>query len=136
MAPVIQRVEPYLKFLMPDVEPILDSELQLCGIRRQGVEEPFEELSIGTREQLAIITRLAFADLLHEQGQPVVLVLDDALVYADDGRFGNMQLILRKAAQRYQILLLTCRERDYLTLGAPIFRLADCREVRAAEAVV
>lgn len=128
LAPVMERVRPYLRLLMPDAELLLDSELQLTGIRRNGVDEPFEGLSIGTREQLAVITRLAFADLLHEQGQPVAVVMDDALVYADDERFERMQLILRQAAKRYQVLILTCRERDYLSLGAPIIRLADCRE--------
>jgi uncharacterized protein YhaN len=41
---------------------------------------------IGTREQLAVLTRLGFVDLLREQGQPAAVVLDDALVYADDSR--------------------------------------------------
>src|SRR5690606_36957288 len=124
----------YLRLLMPDAELLLDSSLQLAGIRRNGIDEPFDGLSIGTREQLAVITRLAFADLLHEKGQPVAVVLDGALVYADDERFERMQLILRRAAQHYQVLILTCRERDYLNLGAPIIRLADCREAAVASA--
>lgn len=134
LAPVIERIQPYLRLLMPDAELLLDSDLQLTGIRRNGIDEPFDGLSIGTREQLAVITRLAFADLLHEQGQPVVVIMDDALVYADEARFERMQLILRQAAERYQILILTCRERDYLDLGAPIIRLADCREMAVATA--
>lgn len=131
LAPVLERIQPYLRLLMPNAELLLDSELQLSGIRRDGIDEPFDGLSIGTREQLAIIVRLAFADLLHEKGQPVVVVLDDALAYSDRDRLKRMQLILRLAAQRYQILVLTCRERDHLELGAPIIRLADCREAMA-----
>mgnify|MGYP001245866477 CR=1 FL=1 len=127
LAPVLKRVQPYLRLLMPEAELLLDNELQL-------VDEAFDDLSIGTREQLAVITRLAFADLLHERGQPVAVVMDDALVYADDQRFQSMKLILHRAAQRYQVLILTCRERDYLDLGAPIIRLADCRELAAAPA--
>lgn len=128
LAPVLERVQPYLRLLTPNAELLLDSDLQLSGIRRDGIDELFNDLSIGTREQLAIIIRLAFADLLHEKGQPVVVVLDDALAYSDRDRLKRMQLILRRAAQRYQILILTCRERDHLELGAPIIRLADCRE--------
>lgn len=134
LAPVLKRVQPYLRLLMPEAELLLDNELQLVGIRRGGFDEAFDDLSIGTREQLAVITRLAFADLLHERGQPVAVVMDDALVYADDQRFQSMKLILHRAAQRYQVLILTCRERDYLDLGAPIIRLADCRELAAAPA--
>lgn len=128
LAPVLKQAQ------MPEAELLLDNELQLVGIRRGGFDEAFDDLSIGTREQLAVITRLAFADLLHERGQPVAVVMDDALVYADDQRFQSMKLILHRAAQRYQVLILTCRERDYLDLGAPIIRLADCRELAAAPA--
>jgi len=134
LAPVLQRVAHHLRHLMPGTELLLDDRLQLCGLRRQGIDEPFEALSIGTREQLAVITRLAFADLLSEKGQPVAVVLDDALVFADDGRFERMKLILRLAAQRYQILILTCRERDYLSLGVPIVRLAECRVLTERQA--
>jgi hypothetical protein len=34
--------------------------------------------------------------------------------------------ILHKAAEHLQVIVLTCRERDYLISGAPIIRLADC----------
>jgi hypothetical protein len=43
-----------------------------------------------------------------------------------------MQLILRKAAKNMQIIVLTCRERDYQGLGAPIVRLDQCRVRTAA----
>ncbi len=35
--------------------------------------------------------------------------------------------ILDKAAERLQVIVLTCREREYRALGAPVIRLADCR---------
>ena len=62
----------------------------------------------------------------------MTVVLDDALVYADDERFERMKLILKLAAQRYQVLVLTCRERDYASLGVPIVRLAECRVAELA----
>jgi hypothetical protein len=34
-----------------------------------------------------------------------------------------MHLVLNKAAEGLQILVLTCRERDFLQLGAPIRRI-------------
>ena len=69
-------------------------------------------MSIGTREQLSILVRLAFAVYLRGKGYPAAVILDDALVYADDDRFERMQLALRKAAQTVQVLILTCRPRD------------------------
>ena len=80
----------------------------------------FDSLSRGTQEQLAILVRLAFADLLAEQQQPVSVMLDDALAYSDTERLERMKFILNKAAQKFQVLVLTCRETDYLSLGAPM----------------
>jgi uncharacterized protein YhaN len=127
LRPVTGRVQPYLKLLLPGSELQLSEEMDIIGLRRGEVEEKFASLSIGTREQLAVLTRLAFADLLRESGQPAAVLLDDAIVFADDDRFTRMIHILRKAAEKTQILIFTCRERDYLAAGAPIIRLADCR---------
>jgi uncharacterized protein YhaN len=70
-------------------------------------------LSRGTQEQLAVLTRIAFADMLLEQGRPVSLILDDPLVYADDARLDLMVEILSEAAERMQVILLTCRDRAF-----------------------
>lgn len=58
-------------------------------------------------------TRIAFADLLLEQGRPVSLILDDPLVYSDDGRLDTMVEILSDVATRMQVILLTCRDRAF-----------------------
>jgi DNA repair exonuclease SbcCD ATPase subunit len=127
LGPVRERIQPYLRLLIPDAELALANEdLGIVGLRRGGVEEPFATLSIGTREQLAVLTRLAFADFLRARGRPAAIILDDALAYADDERFDRMQLVLRKAAEHLQIIILTCREREYHALGAPIIRLSEC----------
>ncbi len=127
IGPVRERILPYLKIVFPGAELMLNIEdLSIVGLRRDGDDEPFESLSIGTREQVAVLTRLAFADFLRAKGRPSLIILDDALVYADDQRFERMQLVLRKAAETLQIIVLTCRERDYQSLGTRIIRLADC----------
>jgi uncharacterized protein YhaN len=132
-APVHERIQPYLSQVFPGCSlRISDGNLAIEALRRGEVDEPFEALSIGTREQLAILTRLAFADLLREQGQPTCIVLDDALVYADDGRFERMLSVLRRAAKQQQILILTCRERDYRVKGVETRRLSDCVQRDAA----
>lgn len=123
LGPVMERLAPYLRMLMPDAELVLDDTLTLTGVRRGGQEEAFGDLSLGTREQLAILVRLAFADLVAERGEPVPVILDDALAFADEHRFEAMKLALARAAERHQVLVLTCRPRDYATLGAPLHRL-------------
>ena len=127
LRPVTDRVQPYLRLLLPGTELLLSEEMDIVGLRRGGVEEEFAALSLGTREQLAVLTRLAFADLLRENGQPAAVLLDDAIVFADDERFKRMLHILRKAAEKTQVIVFTCHERNYEAAGAPIFRLAECR---------
>jgi uncharacterized protein YhaN len=73
---------------------------------------------------VAVLTRLAFADLLAEEGgEAPPVILDDALVYADEHRFETMKHLLSRSAQKHQVLILTCRPMEYMSLGADQFRL-------------
>ncbi|MCX5512942.1 hypothetical protein C3941_02365 [Kaistia algarum] len=124
LAPVRERSAPYLRLIQNESSIVLrDGSFEIDQLVRNGVAEPFDGLSVGAREQIAVITRLALADILREGGQESCIVLDDALVNTDEGRLERMHLVLHKAAQRQQILILTCRERDFLQLGAPIRRM-------------
>jgi DNA repair exonuclease SbcCD ATPase subunit len=127
--PVSRRLLPYLQTLLPEAEPVIDAErLVPVALRREAIEEPLTELSVGTREQLAVLVRLALGELLLErEGEAPCLILDDALVFADEARFERMKAILAKAAQRQQILVLTCRPRDWLGMPGPRLRLEECR---------
>jgi hypothetical protein len=112
LAPVALRIRPYLQALFPDAEIAVDEALRITGLRRGAAgDEPFEQLSEGTREQIAFLVRLALAELLADQGKPAVVILDDALVFSDDERMQRMFAILERAATRLQIVVLTCRER-------------------------
>ena len=130
LGPVRERLQPYLRMIFPETKLRLNEDnLEIVSLHRDGVEEPFTTLSIGAREQVAVLTRLALADLLREKSRPVVLILDDPLVNSDDERFRRMEWALRKAANSsLQIMILTCHEARYETLGAQIIRLADCRD--------
>lgn len=127
LGPVTERVGEYLKILLPGTQLAFNEDINMVGLRRGPMLEPFEMLSVGTREQLAVLTRLAFAELLREHGHPAAVLLDDAIVFADERRFERMLRILNKAAEKLQVIVLTCRERDYRASNASIIRLADCR---------
>jgi uncharacterized protein YhaN len=86
---------------------------------RSGLGENCGDLPRGTQEQLAVLTRPAFADMLLEQGVPVSLILDDPLVYSDDARLDLRTEILIDAATRVQVILLTCRDRAFRHPGNP-----------------
>ncbi|CDO34978.1 AAA family ATPase [Novosphingobium sp. KN65.2] len=113
VGPVAKRAKRYISQLLPDCDLTFAEDLSLASVSRTGVDESCANLSRGTQEQLAVLTRIAFADLLLEQGKPVSLILDDPLVYSDDGRLDTMIEILTEAATRMQIILLTCRDRAF-----------------------
>ena len=129
VAPLEARVRPYLRQLLGEAALGFEAQrLQLDRLERGATSEPFSGLSVGTREQLAVLVRLAIGDLLAETtGQSPPLILDDALVYADAVRLGRMKSILEHAAERQQIIILTCRKEDYLGLDARYLTLEDCR---------
>lgn len=77
----------------------------------------YDALSFGAREQMGLISRLAYADLLKEAGRPTLIILDDALVHSDHSRLDQMKRILFDAAQRHQILLFTCHPDHWRDLG-------------------
>jgi len=118
LAPVISRVTPYLRNLFPGADISCDETLRITGLSREhGAPEDFERLSDGTQEQIAVLSRLAFAEMLIDQGKPAMVILDDALAYADAERMERMFDILTQASAKTQILVLTCREDLFSRLG-------------------
>ncbi len=65
---------------------VLDENLHIVAVKRNGLEEEFSRLSEGTQEQIAVLSRLAFAELLLDQGRPATVILDDALIFSADDR--------------------------------------------------
>jgi len=55
--------------------------------------------------------------LLAERGRPVPVVLDDSLVFSDDDRIERMFDVLTRAAEKQQVIVLTCRSRAFLSCG-------------------
>ena len=134
MSPVMKRVHPYLRTLFPTAELTMDENLNIVDVKRQGSEENFQLLSIGTQEQIAVLIRLAFAQMLVEQGLPATVILDDALVYSDDVRMDRMFDILNAASEKIQIIILTCREKLFEGLGGDVLSLkpADQEDLQSA----
>ncbi len=118
MAPLVQRITPYLQTLFPGAAIHLNEDFQVTGVIRElQRREEFGGLSWGTQEQIAVLTRVAFADMLLDAGKPAMLILDDALAYADPERLERMFDLLTHASSRLQILVLTCRGELFTRLG-------------------
>ncbi|KGJ21680.1 AAA family ATPase [Paracoccus sanguinis] len=124
LRPVMDELRPLLDILHPGAElGFDDTSLLPATLTRAGQDEALDILSGGTREQLAVLTRLAFARLFLRRGQPVPVVLDDALVHSDDDRIEAMFTALHRVAQDQQILVFTCRQRAFAPLGGQRLRV-------------
>jgi uncharacterized protein YhaN len=86
-------------------------DLRTQHIHADGEPRKVEFLSVGTREQLATLLRLAIAGYLR-----TTLVLDDQLVHSDSARLAWFSERLRASASEHnhQVVVFTCRPGDYL----------------------
>lgn len=92
-------------------ELILSPEMSLSSISAQGDSRKPEEMSVGTRDQLATLIRLTLAAQLQS-----VLVLDDQLAHSDTERMAWFRRRLRDSSvnNQHQIIVVTCRLDDYV----------------------
>jgi hypothetical protein len=94
----------------------LDPDLRLEGFVAADGARRVEELSVGTREQLATIVRLAIAAQLK-----TAILLDDQLVHSDNRRLEWFRDQVRNSVQIHQVIVMTCRPSDYVAADE-IFR--------------
>jgi uncharacterized protein YhaN len=128
-APLQRHLDRHLALLFPGGRLAVDEHLQPGALARPDAggahaAAAFDALSFGAREQLGIVSRLAYADLLREAGRPTLLILDDALVHSDAERLARMKRVLYDAAQRHQVLLFTCHAERWLDMGVAVRSLA------------
>ena len=130
-APLQKHLDRYLQLLFPSARLEVDESLVPGALTRPGTRGPqtgdFETLSFGAREQMGVISRLAYADLLKEAGRPTLIILDDALVHSDAQRLGQMKRVLFDAAQRHQVLLFTCHPGNWMDMGVALRALEGGR---------
>ncbi|MDP4300677.1 AAA family ATPase [Leptothrix discophora] len=120
--PLTRHLQHHLGLLFPQATMSVDARLAPGALTRpdaRGRPETgaIDALSFGAREQLGLIARFAYADLLREAGRPTLLILDDALVHSDALRLAQMKRVIYDAAQRHQVLLFTCHPQDWRDLG-------------------
>ncbi|MGE0599446.1 MAG: AAA family ATPase [Dehalococcoidia bacterium] len=106
--PLRRQIESLGKLVLGETLRIeLSEDLRIARVARHGVELEIAQLSIGLREQLAVLTRLACASLVSESGGAPV-VLDDIFGWADPARLARLGPVLAAAAKDTQVLLFTC----------------------------
>lgn len=112
-APLVSRMEHYFRKLFPQAGLALGDQLTPASLLRDGTAADPEQLSFGTREQIGLLGRFAYADLLRDAGMPTLLILDDAVVHTDAERRARIKRALRDAARRHQVLIFTCHPEDW-----------------------
>jgi DNA repair exonuclease SbcCD ATPase subunit len=119
-APIKEELAPLLSRVIPGAEAGLSENLGVDTVLRNGRREALTQLSGGTQEQFAILTRLAYARLLGKSGASAPVILDDALVYADDARRDAMFDVLglvSSGERPIQIIYLSCHAGATTHLG-------------------
>lgn len=87
-----------------------DYDIRVCGPDSPGGRE-LEYFSAGTVDQIYLAFRLALVDIISGE-EPLPLILDDCFCHYDDRRLEAAMEMLAKISGKYQILLLTCQNRE------------------------
>ncbi len=94
----------------------LGDDWRMVSRTQNGRTIAFDDLSVGAREQLGILMRLAAARIVSKQGG-VPLIIDDALGFSDPTRLKTMGAAIASAGQDCQIILLTCTPGRFTHVG-------------------
>jgi hypothetical protein len=134
--PLTDRVGHYLRRVFPTGALAVDDGLAPTALLRDSQIETLDSLSYGTQEQLGLLARLAYADLLKAAGKPTLLLFDDAVVHTDDERRDGIKRALLDAATRHQILVFTCHPSAWSDLGVKQRHLEDLKAASSASSAV
>ena len=96
-------------------------QLDATGVRLGGDERDFGEVSVGTREQIALLLRLSIAEALES-----FLILDDHLTQSDPKRMAWIRNLLGEAAKNIQVVVMTCHPNAYITGAEHAVDLTQC----------
>lgn len=91
----------------------LSDDLAIAERVFQGRCLPFDQLSTGAKEQLALLARLASALLVAPEGGGAPLILDDVLGHTDPERLVALRRILATAGEQCQVVILTSDPERY-----------------------
>lgn len=94
----------------------LSEDLRITRRTLDGIALDLAQISVGAREQLSVLTRLACAALVSQDGG-APLVLDDILGWADPKRLEALGPVLAEAAGESQVILFTCSPERFASVS-------------------
>ena len=118
VGPLRMKIESFGKIVFGDDFSVeLGDDLRILRRTVRGVTVDFDQLSMGAREQLCVISRLACAAIVAGDGG-VPVVLDDSLGWSDNRRLEKLGAVLGVAAKEAQVIVLTCLPERYRHVGS------------------
>lgn len=121
VAPLAERIRSLAALVYgTTVQIALSEDLGIESRTLDGVTVPFESLSTGAKEQLGVLSRLACAQIVSDDGG-VPLLLDDVLGHTDPERLEKLGAVIATAARRCQVLLFTSNPERYRGIGGAKF---------------
>lgn len=98
----------YLGELTGEDAPVFTMDAQFrVKLRAAGLSRDTDAFSTGTRDLIALCERLSLVDAMFEGERPF-LILDDPFTNLDDDTIERATALIRRVAERYQVLYLTC----------------------------
>ena len=109
-APFAQALQRYASRVFgPGTEFTLDESLQVTARTLDGTTVDMNQLSGGAKEQMALLTRFAIADMVAGNSPDAMpVVVDDALGATDPTRLELMNALFTQVGTRSQVFVLTC----------------------------
>ena len=125
VAPFKEQIEQLGRIVFgPTFEVELDGDLRVAQRTLHGKTLDLGQLSVGAREQLAVVCRLACAAIVSPDGGGAPVVIDDALGWSDPSRLQAMGAVIAAAGRDCQVIVLTCTPGRYAYVGnATVVRL-------------
>lgn len=125
IAPFKEQIEQLGRIVFgPAFEVELDGDLRVAQRTLDGITLDIEQLSVGAREQIGVICRLACAYIVSPDGGGAPVVIDDALGWSDPSRLQAMGAAIAFAGRQCQVIVLTCTPGRYAHVGnAEVVRL-------------
>ncbi len=117
-APFKDRIEQFGRIVFdPTFKIELDDDLRVVRRTLDGVTLDVDQLSVGAREQIGVLSRLACAAIVSPDGGGAPVVLDDALGWSDPARLARMGAAIATAGRECQVIVLTCTPGRYAHVG-------------------
>ena len=118
VAPFKEHIERFGRIVFgPTFEIELDDDLKVARRTLDGVTLDIGQLSVGAREQIGVLSRLACAAIVSPGGGGAPVVLDDALGWSDPSRLARMGAAIATAGRECQVIVLTCTPGRYAHVG-------------------